>query len=120
MLQSFVLCGRRSGHNVPINCLQDKCYSLFISLRMEKCYTFKGKGFEKELISIFDIPWHKLDLILHKSWLEMNLQIKMSSNVKKIVLFMKRTFSFFTFFILCLYEMMMLAEPIAIIISQYI
>ena len=30
---------------------------------------------------MFDILWHKLDFILHKSWLEMNLQIKMSSNV---------------------------------------
>ena len=97
MLQSFVLCGHRSGHNVPINCLQDKCYSLFISLRMEKCYTFKGKGFEKELISIFDIPWHKLDLILHKSWLEMNLQIKMSSNVKKNSSLHEENFFFFYF-----------------------
>ena len=27
--ESFVLAGQRSGHNVPVNLQQDKCYSLF-------------------------------------------------------------------------------------------
>ena len=51
-------CPCRSGHNVPVN-LQDKplfsVLQLFISIGMEKCYTFKDQSLKKGLPCIFQV-----------------------------------------------------------------
>ena len=50
-------CPHRSGHTIPINPQQDKCYSLFcnflIAILMGKCYTLKGQSLENGLFYIF-------------------------------------------------------------------
>ena len=46
-------CPRRSGHSVPVNLQQDKCYSLFCNFLFLYEWTLKGQSPENRLSCIF-------------------------------------------------------------------
>ena len=59
-------CPHRSGHDVPVNLQQDKCYSLFCNFlslcEWKKCYTFKDQSLENGLSCLFQAVGNVLNL----------------------------------------------------------